>query len=75
MNYKDVLEKAETNRQQCSLCGRCIPSHIPRISFGYRSAYGSSNKRLCGLCIIELSEHINKEDIEDWKNKIIIKAI
>jgi len=75
MNIEDNLELADNNRQKCSICGRTIPKNVHRVSFYYNTQWGGSNKRICGMCILELAEHIDKESIKEWKNKIMVKRI
>jgi len=68
----------KTGRQRCTICGKCIPSDIPRISMGYSSGYGHSSHRVCGLCLIKLAKHINEnhaEPINKWRKKLLIDEL
>ena len=75
MEVKDKLVTAENGRQICSFCGRAIPKDVQRISFGYSTRYGSSNKRVCGLCILQLADELDKKPIKKWKEKLVVKEL
>jgi len=73
------LHKHDDNRQRCTLCKNSIPKDVMRVSFYYSNGYGgSSAKRICGLCLIKLSEEIkrlNEKEINEWIKKLTIKSI
>ena len=75
---KDILKrliKHTDGRQKCTLCERSIPKDVERVSFGYSTQYGSSNIRLCGLCILRLAKELDKKPIEEWAKKIVGEEI
>lgn len=50
----------DNNLSKCTRCGNQIPKEIERVSYSYKTRYGKSYHRFCGLCILELSEKISK---------------
>ena len=63
-------------RQKCSICDRCIPKYIKRVSFSYRSSYGSCGSiRICEKCILELSEEISHANVDKWRMDIFKEEI
>lgn len=73
MDYKELLNLAENNRQKCSVCGKQIPKEIERIKLDYINRYGGScYKRVCSRCILLLSKVIDKKQIKKW-NEILIE--
>ena len=76
MDYKTRLTKCENGKQKCSLCDRTIPKEVERVSFYYSGAYGrSSYHRICGYCISQLYNVLDKKPIRDWKLKLVIEEL
>jgi len=75
MNISSWLEVADSNRQKCSICGRTIPKFVERVSFGFSTQWGYSHKRICGLCILQLADNIDKKRINEWKDSLLVKKI
>jgi len=75
MKYKKCLEVHTNSRCVCSICGRCIPKDVERISLGYRGAYSYNYKRICGLCILELSKELDLKSVEEWKDKMMVEEL
>jgi len=75
MKIEDRLYTYENSREKCSICGRNIPEDVDRISFDYRTHWGSSYIRVCGMCILTLSESINKKPIERWNDKLMVDKL
>jgi len=70
------LEIADTNRQRCSICKKCIPKEVERLNIGHRSDYGTiSQRRVCGLCIIETYKKLHKAPVKKWCAEMVAKAI
>jgi len=74
-NIKKYLEKHNNSRQICSICGRSIPKYIQRVSLSYSSKFGCSYKRICSLCILELSKELDLKSIEEWKDKMMVEEL
>lgn len=75
---KDIqkkLIKALDGRQKCSLCGESIPKEVDRLSFGYKTRFGHSYIRLCGLCLIRASNQVDKKSLKEWAKKIVVSLI
>ncbi len=73
---KGELKKGENDKQKCSMCGRWIPKEVERISLSYYGSYGGNNhKRICGLCLSQLYEVLDKKAVENWKLKLITNEL
>jgi hypothetical protein len=70
-----VLSTWATNRCVCSICGSTIPKEVERVSFSYKTRYGTSYIRICGLCIIRTARKLKRKPIMDWAKKVTIKTI
>lgn len=58
-DIEERLETHDNSRQKCSICDKCIPKDVLRVSFGYRNSYGgSAAKRICQNCILRLGQKI-----------------
>lgn len=75
MMKEEMFQYGDNNRQKCSLCGKRIPRYIKRISIYYRSRYGWNYKRICAKCICELSDMVDRETVESWKEKILAEEL
>lgn len=71
MNYKEKLKIGNNNGERCSCCGRTIPKEVGRITFDYSTRWGTSYKRLCGLCIQRLYKALDKKPIKVWEKRVI----
>jgi hypothetical protein len=56
-----ILKKGENSRQMCSVCQHTIHKDKNRISFGIRTKYGYSYKRICEDCIRLINEVLEED--------------
>lgn len=65
------LEKGdEGKRYRCTLCGKVIPTEVPRINFqhsGYRSKVFT---RICAPCIIQLATQVGEMKNEEEESRL-----
>lgn len=47
-------------RQKCTICSKCIPKDVQRISFPYIDTGYTKYIRICAVCIKDLAKDIKK---------------
>jgi hypothetical protein len=58
------LETGDNGLCKCTLCKNKIPKGVPMLSLGYRSQFGLSFFRLCGVCIMALAQEARDKQYE-----------
>ena len=80
MEEKIIVQlcEGESNRNRCSNCKQSIPKDIQRlkIKVGINWNTGDSAfKSICGHCLLEYAEQIDKIKIKNWISEKVSKAI
>jgi hypothetical protein len=66
--YAYALAKSTHDKSECTICKRCIPSSVHRLTFTYGNSLPTL--RICGMCILRMSHVIDIKPIDKWAQNI-----
>jgi hypothetical protein len=68
-----VLVHGVNNMSRCTKCKRNIPKGVQRLQIFVSITYDGriTRKNICGLCLLEITKELNKDEAEQWQSTLV----